>query len=83
MRLRSDDLSVRVMGDEMVLLDLRSSRYLSITGVGVDIVNLLSENRTEDELVAALLDRYDVDEEAARRDTTAFVTQLRSAGLVE
>jgi hypothetical protein len=83
MRLRSADLSARELSGELILLDLRSSRYLSVSGVGVDIVNLLSEERSEDELVTAVLARYDIDEEVARRDTRAFLDQLRDAGLLE
>lgn len=83
MRLRSEGLSARELDGEIILLDLRASRYLSVSGVGVEIVNLLSEDRTEDELVAAVLERYDVDEALVRKDTLAFVGQLRDAGLLE
>lgn len=83
MRLRSEGLSARELGGEIILLDLRSSRYLSVSGVGVDIVNLLSEDRTEDEVVAELQKRYDVAADVVRRDTLAFLGQLRDAGLLE
>ena len=83
MRLRSEGLSARELDGEIILLDLRASRYLSVSGVGVEIVNLLSEDRTEEELVTALLERYDVDEALVRRDMSAFVSQLRDAGLLE
>ena len=83
MRLRSGDLSRRALGDEMVLLDLRSSRYLTVSGVGVDIVSMLSQDRSEDELIASLLERYDVTEEVLRTDVGTFLHQLRDAGLLE
>lgn len=83
MRLRAAGLATRTLGDEIVVLDLRSSRYLAVTGVGVDIVSMLSEDRTEDELVAALLDKYDVEENVLRRDAGSFLDQLRGAGLLE
>lgn len=83
MRLRADGLATRTLGDEIVVLDLRSSRYLSVTGVGVDIVSMLSEDRTEDEVVSALLDRYDVEENVLRKDASSFLAQLRAAGLLE
>jgi hypothetical protein len=82
-RLRAEDLSTRSLGDEMVLLDLRASRYLSVTGVGVDIVTMLADERTEAELVAELLTRYDVEETVLRRDTVSFLQELRVAGLLE
>ncbi len=82
-RLRSDELSVRALGDEVVLLDLRSSRYLSVTGVGVDIVGLLAEDRDEDRIVETLLEHYDVPEDVLRADTRAFLSELRAGGLLE
>lgn len=83
MRLRAGGLATRTLGDEIVLLDLESSRYLSVTGVGVDIVSMLSEDHSEDQLVATLLDRYDVEENIVRQDTRSFLEQLRAAGLLE
>ncbi|MGY1779774.1 PqqD family protein [Geodermatophilus sp. SYSU D01036] len=83
MRLRSGDLSTRELGDEMVLLDLRSSRYLTVSGVGVDIVSMLGEERTEDQLVSSLLERYEVTEDVLRADVNAFLRDLRDAGLLE
>lgn len=83
MRLRSEGLSARELDGEIILLDLRASRYLSVSGVGVEIVNLLSEDRTEEELVAAVLEHYDVDEDVVRKDTHTFLAQLRDAGLLE
>ncbi|HWU11151.1 MAG TPA: PqqD family protein [Streptomyces sp.] len=83
MRLRAEGLSARELSGEIILLDLRSSRYLSVSGVGVDIVNLLSVDRTEEELIAAVLEQYEVDEATVRRDALTFLGQLRDAGLLE
>jgi hypothetical protein len=35
MRLRSTDISTRTIGDETIVLSLPSSRYFTITGVGI------------------------------------------------
>jgi hypothetical protein len=64
-------------------LDLRSSEYLSVSGVGVDIIELLDTDRTEGELVEALLTRYDVDVQTLREDIASFLQALRDAGLLE
>lgn len=83
MRLRTTDISSREMGDEVIVLDLRSSRYLSITGVGVRLFELLGQERSLEELADAVHDEYEVPAEVARRDTERFLEQLRSAGLLE
>jgi hypothetical protein len=82
-RLRSEGIATQRLGDEAVLLDLRSSEYLSVSGVGVDIIELLDTDRTEGELVEALLTRYDVDVQTLREDIASFLQALRDAGLLE
>jgi len=82
MRLRSTDISARTIGDETIVLSLPSSRYFSITGVGTRLFELLAEDRSIDELVGSLVDEYEVDPVAARRDVEAFVERLRDAQLL-
>ena len=51
MRLRSTDISARTIGDETIVLSLPSSRYFTITGVGIRVFELLAEERPLDDLV--------------------------------
>jgi hypothetical protein len=83
MRLRSSELSARVLGGETIVLDLATSRYLSITGVGSRIFDLLSEERSVDELVAAIVAEYEVEAPFARRDIERFLVDLRAANLLQ
>ncbi|MDT5050530.1 MAG: hypothetical protein QOH34_1881 [Mycobacterium sp.] len=66
----------------MVVLDLENSRYLTISGSGVLLFELLREEHDRDELVAALLTTFEVDEDTARRDVDAFIADLSDAGLL-
>jgi hypothetical protein len=71
MRIRDVGLSSRKFGDEVVVLDLDGSRYLTISGSGVLLFELLREEHDRDELVAALLTAFEVDEDMARHDVDA------------
>lgn len=82
MRLRTTDLSARTIGGETIVLDLPSSQYFAITGIGSRVFQLLAEEQTLDELVTAITAEYDVDESTARRDVTTFVDRLRQAQLL-
>jgi hypothetical protein len=82
MRLRTSDVSARTMGGETIVLDLPSSQYFAITGVGSRVFQLLAEERSVDDLVAAILTEYDVDEAIARRDVETFVDRLHQAQLL-
>ncbi len=82
MQLRSTDISARSIGDETIVLNLPSSRYFTITGVGTRLFELLAEDTSLDELVATIVDEYDVDSATARRDIEAFLDRLRDARLL-
>lgn len=82
MRLRTEDISARTIGGETIVLDLPSSQYFAITGVGSRVFQLLAEDRTLDDLVAAITAEYEVDEPTARRDVESFVDRLRQARLL-
>jgi hypothetical protein len=83
MRLRSNDVVAREIGDEVVILDVRASRYLSVTGIGPRVLEMLATERSPEELTQAVLDEYDVEPAVARADVEAFLADLRAAGLVE
>lgn len=83
MRLRSTDISARTIGDETIVLDLPSSRYFTITGVGTRLFELLAEDTSLDELVSTIVDEYDVEPMTARRDLEAFLDRLRDAQLLD
>lgn len=82
-RIRQSGLSSRRVDDEIVILDLDQSRYLTLGGSGAALFDLLQQGSDVEGLVAALLASYDVDEDTARRDVDAFVDQLRQANLLE
>jgi hypothetical protein len=81
-RLREGGLSSCSVGGELVVLDLDSSEYLTIRGSGVYLFELLGVERGRDELVAALLARFEVDEGTARDDVDRFLADLAEAGLL-
>ena len=56
---------------------------IELTQGGAILWEKLSSHVSEDELVAALLEKFEVDEETARRDTVAFVENLRKNKLLE
>ncbi|MGH3952069.1 MAG: PqqD family protein [Pseudonocardiaceae bacterium] len=82
MRVRSTDISARTIGDETIVLNLPSSRYFTITGVGTRVFELLAEDTSLDALVETILEEYEVDPAIARRDVQAFVDRLRDAELL-
>jgi hypothetical protein len=83
MRLRQAGLTWHVAGDEVVVLDLEGSVYLKLNGSGRVLWERLAASSTESELIAALVERFGVDEDRAAADVAAFVAGLRQRNLLE
>lgn len=83
MRLRTDGVTWQEIDGELVILDLKTSAYLTTNVAGGQLAKLLVDERTFDELAACLVDRFGVDQEAAQADAEAFVAQLRAKDLLD
>lgn len=82
MKLRLDELSWREIDGDMVMLDLRTSTYLTTNGSGTLLVKQLTEERTSGELVQALVDAYDIPRSSAEHDVRNFLDELDRSGLL-
>lgn len=82
MKLRTDGVSWQEIDGELVILDLASSAYLTTNVAGAALAKLLVEERSVEDLTAALVAEFDIDSDTARRDTEAFVAQLGEKGLL-
>jgi hypothetical protein len=70
--------------DELVALNLETSFYYGVDGIGTEIWRLLvDEQMTIADACGKLLEEYDVDAETCRREVRAFVEQLIDAKLLE
>lgn len=83
MRLRTADLSWREIDGELVLLDLRSSTYLTSNASGSVLIRHLVEDRTAGELARALVDAFGIPSSQAEQDAEDFLAELDRAGMLE
>ena len=59
------------------------SGVITLNETGAFLWKQLAGDKTEQELVIALLDEYDIDEARAKEDISAFVNKLKAADLLE
>lgn len=83
MRLRADAVRWREIDGEVVAVDLDNSTYLTTNESGVHLWRRLTEGTTREELVAELVELFDIERERAEIDVDRFVTQLESRNLLE
>lgn len=82
-KLRGEELAWREVDDEIVVLDLRSSRYLSVNSSGAVLWPHLADGATETQLVGVLVDRFDIDADTASKDVGHFLQMCRQRDLVD
>lgn len=82
MRIRTDGVTWQEIDSELVLLDLKTSAYLTTNAAGALLTKHLTEERTEQDLVDALAKEFDIDVERARADVDAYLRQLREKSLL-
>ncbi len=81
------DIVSRSIGGEMVLVPVRGERgdletLYRLDAVGAFIWKRLAGGAEVDEVVADLVDGWEVDAETARADLGRFLGELREAGLL-
>jgi coenzyme PQQ synthesis protein D (PqqD) len=82
-KLVSDRLEWREIDGEIVALDTEASKYLAGNHTAGALWPRLAAGATRDELLEALLARFDVDAETASRDLDTFLRSLEERGLIE
>jgi hypothetical protein len=78
---RHRDLAWQQIGEELVVMSLPDKRVLGLNATGALLWSLVEE-RDEDGLVSALVERFATDEPQAREDVRGFLSMLRERGLV-
>jgi sensor domain CHASE-containing protein len=83
LKLREAELSWRQVGDEVIVLDLRSNAYLSINRSGIPLWEMLVDGSTPTTMTERLVSDFAVEEERARADVEAFVAMLVERDLLQ
>jgi hypothetical protein len=74
---------VRKVGEESVLLDLKTERYLGLDDVSARFWDLLTSGEPIQSAYDKLLEEFEVEPERLRNDLDAFVQELIQFGLIE
>lgn len=80
---RDPDMIAAEMDGDLVMMSIEQGRYYGIGGVGTRVWELLEKPTSVDQLCAAILEEYDVDEDVCRGDIRAYVEKLLGMGLLQ
>ena len=87
MKIKSDFLLKKIAGTNVVVpVRTRAvdfSGIIKLSDSGAFLWEILAKGAERDELIAALLDKYEVDETTAAEDVDRFIGKLKEADLLE
>lgn len=83
-----DGFELKEIADDYVVIPTKSNvvdfnSMIMLNEVSAFLWIQLTEEKTEQDLVMALLEVYDVDEETASKDVNIFVNELATAGVID
>jgi len=78
-----DKLKKLALNEEGFIFDPETGNSFVTNETGLFILKKLKEGLSEEELVRALTEEFEVDEDTARRDLYDFLEQLRILGIYE
>ena len=78
-----DKLKRLALNEEGFIFDPETGNSFVTNETGLFILKKLKEGLSEEEIVKALMEEYEVDEDTARRDLYDFLEQLRILGIYE
>jgi len=82
LQLNADEVVWREVGDELVVLELSSSTYLTLNGTAKNIWEGLADGATIETLVEGLVARYGISADRARTDVDSFIAELTARDLL-
>ena len=77
------DVLFRVVGNEAVLLNLKTELYLGLDPVGTEMWVVLTSTSSIQAAYESLLQEFDVAPERLRQDLNDFIEKLLDQGLIE
>ena len=78
----SEDVTRRDVDEEMIVLHLPTGKYYTFNNSGHLVWQQLAEGKNTTEITSQIMDKYEVDEEAANKDLTAFINGLKEHNLI-
>ena len=78
----SPDAACAPVEDGAVVLNMRTKRYYSLNETGAMIWRLLEDEVAVEDVVARVVERYDVDEVEARRAVAVLLDELAVEALI-
>ena len=83
-----DGFMLRQFGEDYIVVAVGDdaedfNKLITLNSVGAYIYNLLNNDMTYEEIVFAVLDKYDADRKTVENDINIFLADAKKAGLID
>lgn len=83
-----DGFMLRQFGEDYIVVAVGDdaedfNKLITLNSVGAYIYNLLNNDMTYEEIVSAVLDKYDADRKTVENDINMFLADAKKAGLID
>jgi len=79
----SNDMVERDLGDELVIMTQNGEKIHSFEDSALLIWKFIKEEIIPEKIISELIKEYDVEEDLARKDLSAFIIELQQKGILK
>jgi hypothetical protein len=79
----AEDVLMQKVGDDAILLNLKTENYFTLDEIGTRIINTLQESDSVKQAMGKLVEIYDVDEGRLTSDAIRLVEECEQNGLLQ
>lgn len=80
---RDEKILATDIGGETMMMDLEGGDYFNLSHVAHRIWQLIETPTTFADLIAVLHDEFNIDLDVCKKETLAFLEQMRDAGVIK
>lgn len=77
------DVAIKDIGEEQIILNIKTGEYFRLNPTAADMVRLLRENLTVEEVATRMEDAYEVSREEALADILQLAAELVNIGVAK
>lgn len=83
MKLKEGFIVRKIVNDTVLMDAADTGKLLRLNETAADILSLIVEGCTKEEIVSEMTKRYEIDAQTAERDVTATLENLKTLGALE
>lgn len=80
---KDDGFLVSELGDDIVMMNMKTGNYLGLNSVSADIWKLMAQPITAGAIIDNLVNQYEIDRESCETQTLACLSKMLLHGMIQ